>query len=71
MDRSRSVQKEVEVQSKKDRANQLNAWCVKFLGEMEWGKLKTFIRKRRERKNRALRSVSISEKAFELIKKAG
>jgi len=69
----RTAQKEfeqaVDVQSKEDRANKLHAWCEKFLGELEWGKLKTSIRKRRERKNRELRSVSISEKAFEFIKK--
>ena len=48
----RAAQKEfeqaVDIRSKEDRANGVNAWCEKFLGELEWGKLKTSIRKRRE-----------------------
>ena len=69
----RTAQKEfeqaVDVQSKEDRANKLHAWCEKFLGDLEWGKLKTSIRKRRERKTSKLVSISISEKAYGFVKK--
>ena len=71
---ARTAQREfdeaVSVKAKEVRAFGLNAWCEKFLDEKEWGKLKTSIRKRRERATRVveLRSISISEKAFKLIK---
>ena len=63
----RAAQKEfeqaVDIRSKEDRANGVNAWCEKFLGELEWGKLKTSIRKRRERKNSA-RKASRGQTCF-------
>lgn len=57
--------------TKVEKAEGLNAWCVKYLGVDEWTKLKTSIRKRRERKVRRgeVESVTISKKAFELLQK--
>ena len=72
---SRTATKEfgdaVDVRSKEERANRLNDWCEKYLSGTEWTKLKTSIRKRRERKARKgeIESVSISRKAYALLKK--
>jgi macrodomain Ter protein organizer (MatP/YcbG family) len=57
--------------SKDERAEQLNAWCEKYLMAKTWGKLKLSIRKRRERKSRIgqLKSLSITSQAFDLIEK--
>ena len=57
--------------TKEKKADGLNAWCNKYLGDQERTKLKTAIRKRRERKARRgeVESVTISKKAFELLQK--
>lgn len=61
----------VAVRSKNMRADLLNAWCEEYLNDKEWAKLKMAIRKRRERKSRAgeIESVTISTKAFVLLRK--
>lgn len=61
----------VETRSKEDRAVGLQAWCEKYLSDREWTKLKTSIRKRRERKSRKgeVETVTISKKAFDLLQK--
>jgi len=61
----------IEVKAKEERATRLNAWCEKYLPTKEWVKLKTAIRKRRERKTRLgeLKSISITDKAFGLLQK--
>lgn len=61
----------IEAKSKEERAKGIQAWCEKYLSDSEWMKLKTSIRKRRERKSRKgeVESVTISKKAFELLQK--
>ncbi len=61
----------VEVRSKEERAIRLNAWCEKYLSTKDWTKLKTSIRKRRERKSRKgeIESVTISTKAYTILRK--
>ncbi len=61
----------VEDRSKDERAFRLNDWCEKYLSSEEWTKLKTSIRKRRERKTRKgeIESVTISSKAYALLRK--
>jgi macrodomain Ter protein organizer (MatP/YcbG family) len=63
-----------EIPEKKDRAEALNAWCEKYIKAKTWNNLKTSIRKRRERKQRirnktSLKTISVSQKAFELLSK--
>ena len=61
----------VALRTKEEKAKGLHAWCEKYFGDKEWTKLKTSIRKRRERKVRRgeVESVTISKKAFELLQK--
>jgi uncharacterized protein len=67
----REFEAAIDAKSKVERASSLNSWCEKFLNTSEWTKLKTCIRKRRERRSRIgeQRTVSISDKAFKLLKK--
>jgi len=54
---------------RKGRANRLNSWCEKYLNGHEWRKLKTAIRKRRERwgHNNDTKSITISPEAHKLL----
>jgi macrodomain Ter protein organizer (MatP/YcbG family) len=54
---------------KDERAGELNVWCEKHLKAPVWGKLKLAIRKRRERKSSQDKTITISAKAFEVIRK--
>ena len=55
--------------AKEERAGELNAWCEKYLKTPMWAKLKLAIRKRRERKSSLDKTITISAKAFELVRK--
>ena len=54
---------------RKGRAERLNAWCEQYLPAAEWAKLKTAVRKRRERWERhdQLKTITISAKAHRLL----
>ncbi len=56
---------------RKGRADRLNAWCEQYLPTAEWKKLKTAVRKRRERWDRhdQLKTITISAKAHRLLVK--
>lgn len=55
---------------KEKRAEQVNAWCEKYLSSEEWAKFKLAIRKRRERRVRTdLKTVTITARAFEFLSK--
>ena len=61
----------VHAGQRKGRAERLNTWCEKYLIGSEWLKLKTAIRKRRERWERhdQIKTISISAKAHKLLAK--
>ena len=61
----------VATKGREVRAQQVNAWCEINLNSAEWQKLKTAVRKRRERMKRHndLKTVTISARAFELLAK--
>jgi macrodomain Ter protein organizer (MatP/YcbG family) len=54
---------------KQVRVQETNAWCEKYLNRKEWERLKTAIRKRRERWSRYndLKSITISARAHQLL----
>lgn len=60
-----------QANSKEERAKWIQAWCEKHLSDCDWTKLKTSIRKRRERKSwkGEVESVTISKKAYKLLQK--
>ncbi len=51
------------------RVQETNAWCEKYLSGKEWERLKTAVRKRRERWHRHddLKTVTISARAHRLL----
>ena len=55
--------------TKSTRAAALNVWCEKYLSKSDWRRLKTAVRKRRERWRRSdeTKSVTISAKAHKLL----
>ena len=59
----------VRTKEKGQRLDLLNAWCEKYLTWAEWTKLKSAIRKRRERFRRCddQKSVTITAKAHRLL----
>jgi len=59
----------VRSERKTQRAKLLNAWCEKYLSGAEWTKLKSAVRKRRERFRRCdeQKTVTISAKAHRLL----
>ena len=56
--------------TKSTRAAALNVWCEKYLSTSDWRRLKTAIRKRRERWRRSeeTKTVTISAKGHKLLK---
>ncbi|MEX1026610.1 MAG: hypothetical protein WD049_01190 [Candidatus Paceibacterota bacterium] len=54
---------------KEVRVQETNAWCEKYLSGKEWEKLKTAVRKRRERwqRHNDLKTVTISARAHRLL----
>jgi len=54
---------------KKQQLDQLNQWCEKYLSRTEWMKLKSAIRKRRERFRRSdeHKTVTLTSKAHRLL----
>lgn len=59
----------VRSEGRTQRAKILNAWCEKYLSGPEWTKLKSAIRKRRERFRRCdeHKTVTITAKAHRLL----
>jgi len=59
----------VRTKEKRQRLELLNTWCEKYLGRAEWTKLKSAVRKRRERFRRCddQKSVTITAKAHRLL----
>jgi len=59
----------VRSDGRKQRLDLLNAWCEKYLTGAEWTKLKSAVRKRRERFRRCdeQKSVTITAKAHRLL----
>ena len=55
--------------TKSTRAAALNVWCEKYLSKADWRRLKTAVRKRRERWRRIeeTKNVTISAKAHKLL----
>lgn len=55
--------------TRNQRAAALNAWCERYLSKADMRKLKTAVRKRRERWRRteAMKTVTISAKAHKLL----
>jgi len=53
--------------NRKKKAEQLNVWAEKHLSSKDWQKLKSGIRKRRERWSKEQKTVTISEKAHKLL----
>ena len=56
--------------TKSTRAAALNVWCEKYLSKSDWRRLKTAVRKRRERWRRSeeTKTVTISAKGHKLLK---
>ncbi len=56
--------------TKSTRAAALNVWCEKYLSKSDWRRLKTAVRKRRERWRRSeeTKTVTISAKGHRLLK---
>ena len=54
---------------KTSRAGQLNAWCEKYLTTADWARLKSAIRKRRERLERddEQKTVTVSAESHRLL----
>ena len=54
---------------KESRAVQLNAWCEKYLTSVDWARLKSAIRKRRERTQRdgEQKTVTVSAESHRLL----
>ena len=54
---------------RKGRAERLKAWCEKYLTKAEWLKLKSAVRKRRERwaMHDEVKTITISLKAHQLL----
>lgn len=57
--------------SKKEQAQKLMEWCENSLDASEWKKLQAAVRKRKQRKQKqgATEVLSVSPRAFELLKK--
>ena len=55
--------------TKATRAAALNVWCERYLSKADWRKLKTAVRKRRERWRRSeeTKTVTLSAKAHRLL----
>ena len=55
--------------TKSTRAAALNVWCEKYLSKSDWHRLKTAVRKRRERWRRSeeTKTVTISAKSHKLL----
>jgi len=56
--------------TKSTKAKKLNAWCETHLTTAAWDGLKASVRKRRQRFSTETRSVTLSLRAHELLKRA-
>ncbi len=50
------------------RADRLNRWCEQFLSSSDWTRLKSAIRKRRQRRKGETKVVTISQKAHKILR---
>jgi len=65
----RQYYQSIRAKSRKKKAESLNHWAEKYLSSEEWSKLKTAVRKRRQRwENQGdQKTVTISAKAHQLL----
>lgn len=59
----------VDEKTKTKRAAAANSWCETYLSRADWQKLKTAVRKRRERwrRNDEIKTITISAKAHNML----
>ena len=59
----------ISEKTKSARAAALNVWCERYLSKADWRRLKTAVRKRRERWRRSeeTKTVTLSAKAHKLL----
>ena len=59
----------VDEKTKTKRAAAVNSWCERYLSRADWEKLKTSVRKRRERWRRSeeIKTITISAKAHKTL----
>ncbi|HBE71253.1 MAG TPA: hypothetical protein DDW52_24160 [Planctomycetaceae bacterium] len=69
-DASESLESVLSGGTKIAKAKRLNAWCEEHLTTATWNGLKTSVRKRRQRWVNESRTVTLSVRAHELLKKA-